>query len=354
MLPNMAHDKSSKYLDVPSSEEDNQDYDSDEAQEIKGRSGLGRSNSRQSKRRKIHVEEPEENDSDKEDKKGEPHDAVPNSRPATTRQEQLEDEDEVREEPSLPQPQHSPSTSSLSKGPPSKPVSATTKKTPKPGVVYLSRLPPYLKPSTLRTLLVRRGFEPITRVFLTPAANAPSKRSNRRPTYTDGWIEFASRRTARLCAETLNATIVGGKKGGWYHDDVWNIKFLRGFGWEDLMEGVRREKKEGEARAGTERRRAGREARLFVEGVERGKMDEGIREKRKRKKDRDRGEVEVAEGGVEGVGDGIGKGEEKGAGEIRRTFRQNEAVGGEKRGRRDREKDDGLDGDVKRVLSKIF
>ena len=28
---------------------------------------------------------------------------------------------------------------------------------------------------------------------------------------------------------------VGGKKGGWYRDDVWNAKYLKGFTWGDLM-----------------------------------------------------------------------------------------------------------------------
>ena len=102
----------------------------------------------------------------------------------------------------------------------------------KTGVVYLSSLPPYLKPFALKALLEKRSFGPITRVFLSPevrSASAPRRRSNKRKTYSDGWVEFASKKTAKVCAETLNANIIGGRKGGWYHDDVWNMKYLRGF-----------------------------------------------------------------------------------------------------------------------------
>jgi ESF2/ABP1 family protein len=342
----MVQENSSKYLDIPSSGEDeDQSYDSAE-EEVKGRSALGHSSGRPLKRRRL---DPDDSDGESD---GDHHDSGTNS----ISKETLE---------APPKPKPNPSSSyegdeahDRSRGP-DDPVSAShtsstklssskpTRKPSKPGVVYLSRLPPYLKPSTLRTLLTQRGFHPITKVFLTPAnasthSNQPrTKRSNRRQTYTDGWIEFASRRTARLCAETLNATIVGGKKGGWYHDDVWNVKYLRGFGWGDLMEGVRRERKEAEARVDQERRKAGREARLFVERMERGKISEAMRKKRK-KKGGENGEAR------DDAHDGDG------TGEVRRTFRQNEVVWERERRGRDKGNDEGLDGDVKRVLSKIF
>jgi ESF2/ABP1 family protein len=139
------------------------------------------------------------------------------------------------------------SKSSKSKKPlTTKPVKPTKKSKSKPGVIYLSSLPPYLKPSALRSFLEQRGFEPITRVFLQPTVkgNGASKRqSNKRKTYSDGWVEFQSKATyvwqlklpmlgftdlrhsAKLAAETLNCQLVGGKKGSWYHDDIWNMKY---------------------------------------------------------------------------------------------------------------------------------
>lgn len=44
-----------------------------------------------------------------------------------------------------------------------------------------------------------------------------------------GWIEFADKKIAKMVAESLNNTSIGGKKGGFYHDDIWNLKYLKNF-----------------------------------------------------------------------------------------------------------------------------
>ncbi|EYE96518.1 RNA-binding ATPase activator ESF2 [Aspergillus ruber CBS 135680] len=222
----------------------------------------------------------------------------------------------------------------------------------KTGVIYFSSLPPYLRPFALKGLLEKYGFSPITRVFLNPSipsASAPRRRSNKRKTYSDGWVEFASKKTAKLCAETLNANIVGGKKGGWYHDDVWNMKYLRGFKWADLMEQVQRERSEREAKRRVEDARAKKEEKVFVEGVEKGRVLDGMARKSEEKKRR-MPEVDVPEEKVQERGN-VDEGGKKG--NVRRLFKQNEV-----KTPRDRiEKDDGaaaLGEDTKRVLGKIF
>ena len=198
----------------------------------------------------------------------------------------------------------------------------------RPGVIYLSSVPPHLRPSALRNLLEQRGFSPITRLFLAPITKDASKKtsstSKARRSYGEGWIEFSSHKTGKLCAQTLNATPIGGKKGGYYRDDLWNMKYLRGMGWEDLMEGVRGEKREEVARRDDERRQIQREAKMFLEGVEEGKRVEGIREKRKR------------------------KGQNTDDSGPKRTFRQFEA-------QKDKAKNaDGLSEEAREVLGKIF
>ncbi|BCR96866.1 RNA-binding ATPase activator ESF2 [Aspergillus luchuensis] len=202
----------------------------------------------------------------------------------------------------------------------------------KTGVIYFSSLPPYLKPFALKNLLETRSFGPITRVFLSPEvrpASAPRRRSNKRKTYSDGWVEFASKKTAKICAETLNATIIGGKKGGWYHDDVWNMKYLKGFRWADLMEQVQRERSEREARKRVEDSRARKEDKVFLEGYEKGKVIEGIQKKNEEK----------------------GKKKKDSAKDVRMVFKQNEV----KLGRDKSVEDPGkLGDDTKRVLGKIF
>ncbi|RMD45039.1 hypothetical protein DV735_g225, partial [Chaetothyriales sp. CBS 134920] len=206
------------------------------------------------------------------------------------------------------------------------------KKARRPGVVYLSSIPPHLRPSALRNLLEQRGFGPITRLFLTPitkdAAKKGTSTSKARRSYAEGWVEFASHKTAKLCAQTLNATPIGGKKGSYYRDDLWNMKYLRGMGWEELMDGVRGEKREEEARRDEERRQIQREAKIFLEGVEEGKRVEGMREKRKQK-----GQATRDDG-------------------RQRTFRQVEAHVGT--GTRTAESETGVDDEARQVLSKIF
>jgi ESF2/ABP1 family protein len=44
-----------------------------------------------------------------------------------------------------------------------------------------------------------------------------------------GWIEFADKKIAKQVAESLNNTAIGGKKGDFYHDDIWNLKYLKKF-----------------------------------------------------------------------------------------------------------------------------
>ncbi|KIY01707.1 uncharacterized protein Z520_01845 [Fonsecaea multimorphosa CBS 102226] len=211
-----------------------------------------------------------------------------------------------------------------------------------PGVVYLSSLPPYLKPSALRNLLEQRGFTPIKRLFLSPASrHAHNSKKNSRQLYTEGWIEFSSKKVARRCAETLNATNVGGKKGGWYRDDVWNMKYLKGMRWEELMAGVREEKREEEGRRDEERRIIARETRRFIEGVEEGRRVEGIRRKKAtRKGDGEEGPFNHGGGGGEAAVD------------VKRTWRQNE-VKGKKKGQ-DTAGPEKISDDVKQVLNRIF
>ncbi|KAL4903248.1 hypothetical protein BDW74DRAFT_53600 [Aspergillus multicolor] len=212
----------------------------------------------------------------------------------------------------------------------------------KTGVVYFSSLPPYLKPFALKSLLETRGFEPITKVFLTPAVKAPSaprRRSNKRKTYTDGWVEFASKKTAKICAETLNATIVGGRKGGWYHDDVWNMKYLKGFKWADLMEQQERERSEREAKRRIEDARARKEEKVFLQGYEKGKMLDGIQKKNEEKRRR-----KMAAGGG-------GDARPEATFNARRTFKQNEVKHGRDKASAD---PSNVEDDTRRILGKIF
>lgn len=228
-----------------------------------------------------------------------------------------------------------------------------TKTSRQPGVIYLSRIPPFMRPSTVRHLLTPYGA--ITHLFLTPEAPSThalrkSHHGNKKRSYIDGWVEFSRKSQAKLCAEAINGNIVGGKKGGWYRDDVWNAKYLRGFGWEDLMAGVAREGREREERIRVGVAREGRERRAFLKGVEGGKVEETRRRKREAREEKRMGGGDGNAGKDDMGGKAEVKNKEGGEGKrkgFESRFRQNEVTG--KLAKKPEQSDE-----VKRVLSKIF
>ena len=228
-------------------------------------------------------------------------------------------------------------------------LEAAEQKARKTGVIYLSRVPPFMKPSTLRGLLEPYGT--ILRIFLTPEPQpAYLKRrrtgGNSKRAFVDGWIEFVSKRRAKACVETLNGNTIGGKKAGYYHDDLWNLKYLKGFKWDDLMEQVQGEKRAREGKMRAEIQRETRERKAFLGNLETAKRDRGMEARRSMNEANARDPEAVDEEPETRPSSTSGEGEvqrRKARGEMR--FRQNEV----------RPQTDEFKGkDVGRVLSKIF
>lgn len=222
----------------------------------------------------------------------------------------------------------------------------------KPGVIYISRIPPFMKPPTLRRLLSPHGT--ILRIFLTPEAHSiylkrRSLGGNKKRSFIDGWVEFSRRKDARICAEALNATTIGGR--GWYGDDIWNIRYLKKFTWEDLMGGVRREEREREERIRVGLGREGRERAEFLKGVERAKIEETRRAKESKKIKHDETISEGDDGPPSALDHPGERKLKQRLGGFQMRFRQNELkIGGVKGSAHGTEEND----DVKRVLSQIF
>lgn len=222
---------------------------------------------------------------------------------------------------------------------------ASQKASSKTGVIYISRVPPFMKPQTVKHLLSPYG--EIGRIFLTPEDPAAHTRrvkagGNKKRSFTDGWVEFLDKKNAKIVAETLNAQIIGGKKGGWYHDDVWNIKYLKGFKWHHLTEQIANENAERAARLRAEIAQTTRENKLFLQNVEKAKMLDGIKAKRKKKQD---GEDFLATPANDEVVSA-----NRGEIDFRRQFRQNEVKLKTTKDKSSVEQPE----EVKRVLSKIF
>ena len=326
----MSIQKRNEFLDQDDSDDGVSDgYQSDDQEE--GRGAIG---GRASKRRKV--------DSDDESEDG------ANARPEPTKDIRFDkfdfdDEDEAVEY--VPEVQQSDredledEIKPITKRPTPKSVAKAEKAARKSGVIYISRVPPFMKPHTLKHFLEPHAPKGLGRIFLTPEDHAnylqrKKNGGNKKKSFTDGWVEFTSKNDAKIAASVLNGNIIGGKKGGYYHDDLWNMKYLKGFKWSHLTEQIASENAERDARMREEIRRTKKENKAFLEDVERGKMLEGMAAKRKAK-----GQI---------AGDSVDSG-----GQVKRKrpgldFKQMKV---QAKGARSKEADQP---DVKRTLSMIF
>lgn len=52
------------------------------------------------------------------------------------------------------------------------------------------------------------------------------KKSKKIQHFTEGWIEFESKKVAKYVAQTLNNTQISTRKKSKFYDVMWNIKYL--------------------------------------------------------------------------------------------------------------------------------
>lgn len=161
----------------------------------------------------------------------------------------------------------------------------------KTGVIYLSSIPPYMKPTKMRQILSRFG--EIDRLFLRREDEKTHRQrvrsgGNKKVMYVEGWAEFIRKRDAKLCAETLNGNMIGGKKGSFYHDDIMNLKYLPGFKWADLTDQIARENDIKQAKLDMEISQANKVNAEFTRNVEKSKMLHNMKNSKKRKNEGER------------------------------------------------------------------
>lgn len=156
----------------------------------------------------------------------------------------------------------------------------------KTGVCYLSKIPDYMKPSKIRSVLSKFG--EINRIFLKPEDfTIYNKRvkygGNKKKKYTGGWVEFSDKKKAMVCANTLNGRTLGGKKSSFYHDDVMNIKYLSNFKWFDLTQQLKKEKELRDLKLQLEISMQNKVNKNFVSNIEKSNLIQKIEDKKKLK-----------------------------------------------------------------------
>ncbi|KAI5837616.1 hypothetical protein DFP73DRAFT_310497 [Morchella snyderi] len=325
-------EKKRDWLGVEDSEAEDDDAGSEEESRVKGIS------KRSTKRRKVdHIESASEDEEEDEKESREYEDGgeveeaekTPRTKKkGTKKQDEDEDEDDLLF-----------TNPNKLKPLTQEELTASKAATKKTGVIYLSKVPPFMKPMKVKQLLSRFG--EINRIFLAPEdPKAYARRvrfgGNKKRNFDEGWVEFVNKKDAKLVAETLNATPIGGKKGSYYYDDVWNLKYLPKFKWHHLQAQIAYENASRQSKMRAEIAQATRENKTYIRNVERAKMVKNMEASTasKKRKSGENGEEEEEY--------------KKKVIEVRRQFRQNKTKGSADTGKA--ETSEG----VKRLLSKVF
>lgn len=99
-----------------------------------------------------------------------------------------------------------------------------------------------------------------------PAGNEKPKKKKRKlkyRTFSEGWVEFLSKKAAKAIAAELNGKPITTRKKSKFCDILWNIKYLPRFKWLHLSERLTYEKMVFRQRMRNEVSQARKEADYF-------------------------------------------------------------------------------------------
>ena len=126
-----------------------------------------------------------------------------------------------------------------------------------------------MKPQDLRKLLDDYGMK---RCYLVPLKNKLETIDGQKvQAYKEGWVEFDDKIYAKLAEYQLNGRKIGGSKKCPYKDELWNLKYLHKFKWNNLIENITMEKKIIEKKLKTEIAQSKRESDFIVKNYEKSK-----------------------------------------------------------------------------------
>jgi len=129
----------------------------------------------------------------------------------------------------------------------------------KPGIIYLSSVPEGM--SVGETTSFFAEFGAVGRLFLQPDQKLGMRH------FTEGWIEFLSKKVAKRVAQQVNNTQVDGKRRHKPSYALWNIKYLPKFKWVHLSERLAYERAVKQQRMRTEISQVKRETEQFKGSV---------------------------------------------------------------------------------------
>ncbi|OMO69230.1 pre-rRNA-processing protein ESF2 [Corchorus olitorius] len=101
--------------------------------------------------------------------------------------------------------------------------------------------------------------------------------------FSEGWVEFARKGIAKRVANMLNGEQIGGRKRSSFYYDLWNIKYLSKFKWDDLTEELAYKSAIREQKLALEISAARRERDFYLAKVDQSRAQSAIEERLKKK-----------------------------------------------------------------------
>eukprot|EP00891_Asterochloris_glomerata_P006664 jgi/Astpho2/6664/Aster-05021 len=142
------------------------------------------------------------------------------------------------------------------------------------------------KPQKLRHLLGQYG--ELDRVYCAP--EDPSVRKARKrnggntgKSFTEGWVEFEDKKVAKRVVAMLNGNAIGGKRRSAYHYDLWNLKYLPKFKWDQLTEEIAYQNAVREQKLATEISAAKRERDFYLSRVDKSRALMAMQERQQKR-----------------------------------------------------------------------
>ncbi|XP_062139907.1 uncharacterized protein LOC133848380 [Drosophila sulfurigaster albostrigata] len=155
-----------------------------------------------------------------------------------------------------------------------KAATATVPKKRKKGIIYISNIPKHMNVTRMREIL--SDFGKVGRIYLQPEKQPggpeKAKKKNKRKKYnihfTEGWVEFESKRIAKQIVPLLNNKQISTRKKSQFYDSLWSMKYLPRFKWVHLTERMNYEQAVHKQRLQTEVSQARKETTFFQNNLD--------------------------------------------------------------------------------------
>ncbi|KAH8411633.1 hypothetical protein KR215_007695, partial [Drosophila sulfurigaster] len=152
-----------------------------------------------------------------------------------------------------------------------KAATATVPKKRKKGIIYISNIPKHMNVTRMREIL--SDFGKVGRIYLQPEKQPEkAKKKNKRKKYnihfTEGWVEFESKRIAKQIVPLLNNKQISTRKKSQFYDSLWSMKYLPRFKWVHLTERMNYEQAVHKQRLQTEVSQARKETTFFQNNLD--------------------------------------------------------------------------------------